>query len=166
MNRPIAKMVKELRLFWKNYVFQSLLATFVIFIVLLSLSIRDDAAIIASIGATTFIVFTMPNYITAKPRNVIGGHLIGLACGSLCALALHPQFAHSTIAFSFLCALAVGLTIFIMVVTDTEHAPAAGTALGVAIKGFSLNVTIAVLASVVILSLIRHLFKHRLKDLT
>jgi len=155
-------MVKELRLFWKNYVFQSLLATLVIFIVLLSLSMRDDAAIIASIGATTFIVFTMPDYITAKPRNVIGGHLVGLACGSLGALVPH----HSLVTAASLCALAVGLSIFIMVVTDTEHAPAAGTALGVAIKGFSLNVTIAVLASAVILSLIRRLAKHRLKDLT
>lgn len=163
MKTPKNKMVRELRLFWKNYVFQSLLATLVIFIVLLSLSIRDDAAIIASIGATTFIVFTMPDYITAKPRNVIGGHIVGLACGSLSALVPHPA---SPVAFALLCALAVGLSMFIMVVTDTEHAPAAGTALGVAIKGLSLNVTIAVLASAVILSLIRHLAKHRLRDLT
>jgi len=166
MNGTITKMVKKLGLFWKNYVFQSLLAAFVIFIVLLSLSIRDDAAIIASIGATTFIVFAMPKSITAKPRNIVGGHLVGLFSGFLCTLIPHPVFMHSTIACSFTYALAVGLSIFIMVVTDTEHPPAAGTALGVAIKGFSLNVTIAVVASVVILSLIHRLFKRHLKDLT
>ena len=38
----------------------------------------EHAVVIASIGATAFIVFTMPRNITAKPRRVIGGHLAGL----------------------------------------------------------------------------------------
>lgn len=166
MKRSITKMVEEFRTFWKNYVFQSLLATLIIFIVLLSLNIRDDAAIIASIGATTFIVFAMPKSITAGPRNIIGGHLVGLVCGFLCSSIPQPSFLNPVFTCSFTYALAVGLAIFIMVVTDTEHPPAAGTALGVAIKGFSLNVTIAVVASVVVLSLIHRLFKRHLKDLT
>ncbi len=161
MKRLISKIVKELRLYWKNYVFQSLFATLAIFIVLLTLSLQE-AVIIASIGATTFIVFAMPKSITAKPRNVIGGHIVGLISGSLCALIPHPLFIHSIMVYS----LAVGFSIFIMVITDTEHPPASGTALGVAIHGFSLGVTIAVIISVVILSLIHHLFKRYLRDLT
>ncbi|MCK4256753.1 HPP family protein [candidate division WOR-3 bacterium] len=161
MKRLISKIVKELRLYWKNYVFQSLFATLAIFIVLLTLSLQE-AVIIASIGATTFIVFAMPKSITAKPRNVIGGHLVGLISGSLCALIPHPLFLHSIMVYS----LAVGFSIFIMVITDTEHPPASGTALGVAIHGFSLGVTIAVIIRVVILSLIHHLFKRYLRDLT
>ena len=94
MKRLISKIVKELRLYWKNYVFQSLFATLAIFIVLLTLSLQE-AVIIASIGATTFIVFAMPKSITAKPRNVIGGHIVGLISGSLCALIPHPLFIHS-----------------------------------------------------------------------
>ncbi|OHE59734.1 MAG: hypothetical protein A2Z47_16355 [Thermodesulfovibrio sp. RBG_19FT_COMBO_42_12] len=74
MERSITKSIEELRVFWKNYVFQSLFATLAIFIVLLFLNLQH-VVIIASIGATTFIIFAMPNYITAKPRNVIGGHL-------------------------------------------------------------------------------------------
>lgn len=154
-------MAKELRLYWKNYVFQSLFATFATFVVLLFLSLQQ-AVIIASIGATSFIVFTMPKNISAKPRNVIGGHSVGLISGSLCALIPHPSFLHSIIVYS----LAVGLSIFVMVITDTEHPPASGTALGVAIKGFSLNVTIAVIASAIMLSLIHHFFKRYLKDLS
>lgn len=161
MKRLISKIVKELRLYWKNYVFQSLFATLAIFIVLLTLSLQE-AVIIASIGATTFIVFAMPKSITAKPRNVIGGHIVGLISGSLCALIPHPLFIHSIMVYS----LAVGFSIFIMVITDTEHPPASGTALGVAIHGFSLGVTITVIISVVILSLIHHLFKRYLRDLT
>ena len=62
--------------------------------------------------------------------------------------------------------LAVGLSIFIMVITDTEHPPASGTALGVAINGFSAKVLVALIASVIALSLIHHFFKGYLKDLT
>jgi CBS-domain-containing membrane protein len=165
MKSPFKKIDKKFRLFWKNYVFQSLFATFAVFILLLSLNTRDDAAIIASLGASAFIIFAMPKYITARPRNIIGGHLIGLVCGILCAIIPHPDFMHQIIAYSFFCALAVGLSMFLMVITDTEHPPAAGTALGVVIKGFSLNVTIAVIVSAVILSLIRHILKNKMKDL-
>jgi len=166
MGRNLKNMIKEFKVSWDHFLLQSILATAVIFIVLLYLNIKDDTAIIASIGATTFVVFAIPNNTTAAARNVIGGHIVGLACGSLCALVPHQQFAEPTMAYSLVCAAAVGLTMFAMVTTDTEHAPAAGTALAVAIKGFSLNVTIAVLASAVILSLVRHVFRNSLKDLT
>jgi len=161
MKRSVNKMIKEFRTFWKNYVFQSLFATLAIFIVLLFLSLQH-AVIIASIGATTFIVFAMPKNITAQPRNVVGGHLVGLTCGSLCALIPHQTFLHSILIYS----LAVGLSIFIMVVTDTEHPPASGTALGVAMRGFSPDVIIAVVTSVTVLALIHHLLKRYLRDLT
>jgi len=160
MKKSITKMVEELRLFWKNYIFQSFLATLTIFIVLLFLSI-EHAVIIASIGATAFIVFAMPKSITAKPRNVIGGHLVGFLSGFLCALIPHPSFLYSILIYSF----AVGLSIFVMVVTDTEHPPASGTALGIAITGFDLNAAIAVITSAIMLSLAHHFFKPYLRDL-
>ena len=153
-------MTKELRS-WKNYIFQSLLATMTTFIVLLLLSM-EQAVIIASIGATAFIVFAMPTSITARPRNVIGGHLIGLLCGSICALIPQPSFLHSGIAYS----LAVGLSFFMMVIADAEHPPASGTALGVAITGFSWNATIAVITSAVVLSLVHHSLRPFLRDIT
>lgn len=154
-------MLRKFRILWKNYIFQSFLATLVIFIVLLCLSL-EHAVIIASIGATAFIIFAMPKNITAKPRRVIGGHLVGLFSGSLCALISQPSFLYSILVYS----LAVGLSIFVMVATDTEHPPAAGTALGIVIRGFSFNVTIAVITSVIILSLVHHFLKPILKDLT
>ncbi len=146
---------------WGHYLYQSLMATVVIFIVLLLLTL-ENAVVIASIGATAFIVFTMPRNTTAKPRRVIGGHLIGLASGSLCALI--PQ-SSSLINIGVL-ALAVGVSICLMVALDFEHPPASGTALGVAITGFSPGVMIAVITSSLILSLAHHFSKKFLKDLT
>ena len=103
----------------------------------------------------------MPNSITAKPRNLIGGHMIGLICGSLFALIPHASF----IVFNIVYALAVGSTFFLMVTTDTEHPPAAGTALGIALAGFSFDLALALITSVAILASIHYFFKPYLKDL-
>jgi CBS-domain-containing membrane protein len=146
---------------WKHYIYQSFLAAIVVFVVLLLLTIQH-AVIIASIGATAFIVFTMPRNICAKPRRVIGGHIVGLVSGSLCALIPHS----STLANISIIAFAVGVSICLMVAIDVEHPPASGTALGVALTGFTPSVMIAVLTSSVILALAHTFSKKFLKDLT
>lgn len=160
MKRTYGQMKKELRLYWRNYVLQSLLATLVMVIVLMFLSL-ENVVVVASIGSTAFVIFALPNSITAKPRNVIGGNLVGLISGSVCALIPQPIYVVSLMAY----ALAVGLSIFIMVVTDTEHPPASGLALGVAITGFSWSVGIGVISAVVVLSLVHHFCKSMIKDL-
>ena len=161
MKDSLLKIDRELKMHWKNYVFQSLFAAVILFIVLLVLNINENPIIITSIGATTFIVFAMPKDITAKSRNIIGGHVTGFLTGSLLSLIPHS----SSLTAYMIYALAVGLSLFIMVVTDTEHPPASGTALGIAIKGFSLDAAIAVMISVIALSLIHHFFKSHLRNL-
>lgn len=161
MKKSFEKIDKEFRQHWKNYVLQSILATVSIFIVLYFLSLQH-AVIIASIGATAFIIFAMPDSITAQPRNVIGGQLVGLFFGFLFSLFPQSVLIYSIIVYS----LAVGASIFTMVVIDTEHPPAAGTALGVAITGISLDVFMAVSLSVILLSLIHVFFKPYIRDLT
>lgn len=146
---------------WFNYIYQSLLATVVIFIILLLLNL-EHVVVIASIGATAFIVFAMPRNITATPRRVIGGHIVGLICGSAFAFIPHPTALTAIIIYS----LAVGTIVFLMVALDFEHPPAGGTALGVAITGFSVSVMVAVLTSSIVLSLAHRFFKKYLKDLT
>ena len=54
---------------------------------------------------------------------------------------------------------------FLMVVFDMEHPPACGTALGVAMTGFSWGVALAIITSTVVLALIKTGFKPYLKDL-
>lgn len=161
MKRSVRKMIEEFRLYWKYYVLQSLFATVAVFVVLYFLSLQN-AVIIASLGASTFIVFAMPDSITAKPRNVVGGHLVGLFWGSVFSYAPHAAMVECLVCY----ALAVGLSIFTMVVTDTEHPPASGTALGVAITGMSPHVLVAVVLAIVLLSLIHRFFKPYLRDLT
>ena len=161
MKNILIKIDAEFRQHWKSYVLQSMLATVAVFIALYFLSMQH-AVIIASLGATAFIVFAMPENITAQTRNVIGGHIVGLFCGFLFSLIPHSSLLSSLLVYSS----AVGASIFIMVVTDTEHPPASGTALGVVMTGITLNVLIAVVLSIIILSVIHRLCKPYLKDLT
>lgn len=139
---------------------QSLAASISIFVVFLILT-TEDIVFIASIGATAFIIFAMPESITAKPRNVIGGHITGIIVGTLSTLIPHQQILAAAAVYS----IAVGVSMFIMVVIDTEHPPAAGTALGIAISGFSFNVIATLVLSALVLSLIHHFFRRNLKDL-
>ena len=62
-------------------------------------------------------------------------------------------------------ALAVGLSIFIMTVTNTEHPPAAGTALGIVAHGWTNETIIFILVCVVCLAVVRRLLGRHLVDL-
>jgi CBS-domain-containing membrane protein len=146
------------KLQWKNYLWQTAAATFVLFLALRFLQQRD-IVIISSIAATAFIVFCTPNSPFARPRNVIGGHSLGLLAGTLAFLV--PQLGQGPIRLS----LAVGLNILLMLVTATVHPPACGTALGIAITGPSIEAVVAVLVSSTALSLGRFSLRKYLKNL-
>ena len=146
---------------WRYYFVQSLFATLAVFVVFIFLSLQH-AVIIASLGSTVFIVFTMPNSIAANPRNIVGGHLVGLAAGSLFTLIPHSTFLPSAVVYAF----AVGLSIFVMVVTDTEHPPAAGLALGLVLnEACDVRVLAVVLIGIVALSAAKEALKPLLIDL-
>ena len=160
---------KKIKKYFLNYLFQSIFATITLIFILYLENIFINTAIVASLGATTFIIFAMPKYITAQPRRVIGGHIVGILVGILCF------YIHSYLRVNFfnpgeiidivIPAFSVGLAIFIMVTTNTEHPPAAGTALGIVIQGWSYSTIFIILITTFLLSLTKHLLKPWLKDL-
>ena len=117
---------RKLKKYLPNYILQSLLATLALTIILYFENMFTDTAIIASLGATTFIIFAMPKYTTAQPRKVMGGHIIGIIVGIFCFyLASFAQnrenfFLTQDIIKILIPSLSVGLSIFIMVITNTE----------------------------------------------
>jgi CBS-domain-containing membrane protein len=146
---------------WKSYLWQTACATAAVLVVLLVLDIQQ-AVVISSIGATTFIVFMKPSNPFATPRSVIGGHLVGALVGSAFALLPHATWWATNVVY----ALAVGLALLLMAVTDAEHPPAAGTALSVVMAGEQWwAAVVASLTSAVLLSLFRRLLRPYLKDL-
>ncbi|MEA3457847.1 MAG: HPP family protein, partial [Candidatus Thermoplasmatota archaeon] len=90
---------------------------------------------ITALGASAFIVFTMPTQYSSDPRRLIGGYTVGLASGFIFYLLSTSELGNSlignrTTSIVVFGSIAVGSAIFIMAVTNTEHAPAAGIALG------------------------------------
>jgi len=152
---------------WRSYLVQSLLAVVALLVILYFLDVLTHAAIVAALGASAFIIFAMPRSVTAQPRNVIGGHIMGLIAGSICYFALlYPPLGLSVKSLYILAAaLSVGLAILLMVITDTEHPPAAGTALGIVAYGWSLWTVLFVLIFAVALSLARFLLRPWLREL-
>ena len=96
--------------YWKPYILQSSYAAGTVFFITLLLS--ENPVVIASIGATAFIVFALPNNIAAEPKRIIGGHFLGFFIGS--CFAVFP-FMHIVLFKAMWFALSIGFTILLMV---------------------------------------------------
>ena len=154
-----------------SYALQSLMAAGALLVILFLLDVVAHAVIVAALGSTAFIVFTMPSSLTARPRCVVGGHIMGLIAGTLCyftiaCLPLGEAWFISEPKMVCAAAISVGLSIFLMVVTDTKHPPASGTALGLVVQGWSVWAVLFVLGGTVMLLLFRWALRNRLRDLT
>lgn len=151
-------------------VYQCALATVSVFIVLHVLDVVTDAVIIAALGSSTFIVFTMPDAQVSKPRIMIGGYIVGVVAGSICHYLSLCSFMEW---ISFLDesprvvfgAMSVGLAIYVMVITGTAHPPAAGLALGLILNDWSYQTIIIVFVGIISLSSIKFALKPVLKNL-
>jgi len=141
---------------WKYYIFQSLLASISLLIIVLVLG-KEKMLTVSAIVATAFIVFAMPKSVSAQTKHVIGGHLVGLAAGAIFYFTALPYYVEYP--------LVVGIAIFIMVAIDVEHPPAVGTALAVVINEVTLNTFIGIMLSSIILSQCRYVLRRHLKDL-
>ena len=106
----------------------------------------------------------------SRSRFLIGGYLVGIAAGLLCyylsSLALLTRISivheYSLVVFG---SLSVGLAIFAMVITDTEHPPAAGLALGLILNEWSYITIVLVIVGVILLSAIKAALGPMLRNL-
>ena len=143
-----------------RYLFQCALATGAILVILMVLDVITQAVIIASLGASSFIAFTMPHANVSRPRYLVGGYVCGMAAGiamSAVGKAVgNPTVGEWTVRGDVVFgATAVGLAIFLMVITDTEHPPAAGLALGVVLAEWHTLALVVTIVGIVALSVAR-----------
>jgi CBS domain-containing membrane protein len=153
-----------------KYVFQCFLASLTILAVLIFLDVLNEAALITALGATAFIVFTMPTQYSSDSRRLIGGYIVGLCVGfifyliSLFVIGYHLVGSHTTSLVIF-GSLAVGSAIFIMAATNTEHAPAAGIALGLVINRWDYLTIVFIILAILWMATIKFILKKYLMDL-
>jgi CBS-domain-containing membrane protein len=153
-----------------RYFFQCFLVFLVMLVLLFVLDFLPHAALVASLGASAFIAFAIPHKQVARPRFLIGGYLVGILVGSgCCGISRIPWpetlAAAEPYADELFGALAVGLAMLVMVVTDTEHPPAAGIALGLVIEEWSLRTVAVALVGIVLLAVLKSLLRPILRDL-
>ena len=155
-----------------RYIFQVVLAVLALFIVFSSKELVSGGAVtsgilVAAIGSTAFVLFIMPHSDTAKPRHVLGGHLAALVVGFLMSWVFEAMFEQHLFGnlFALKASLAVGASMFVMAATNSEHPPAAGTALAVVTRDFSMELTIFFVASVMGLLIVHLLLRERLRNL-
>lgn len=122
----------------RPYLLQSFLATLTIFFILVFLDVLSHTAIIATLGSSAFLVFTRPRAYASRLRPLVGGYLVGMAVGS---------------------------AIFLMVVTDTEHPPAAGMSLGLVLNQWDHKTLLFIIIAVMVMAVLRKLLQPYMVDL-
>lgn len=137
------------------FIFQSVLAAFFLSVTFL-LIWTINPVVVAGIGSTTFILFALPNNRSNTPRNIIGGHTLAMGIGVACSYIPIGVAAGG---------VAVGVAILIMTITDTEHPPAASTALGIAVEKFNTELLVFVIVATTLLVLFQRMLKKYLIDL-
>ena len=154
---------------FKRYALQCGLAGLVVLVLLLVLDAVTQTVLIAALGASAFIAFAVPRSLHSGPRHMIGGYAIGLIAGCVMATleaAMSVQgagMAHAVMVIFG--AMAISLAMFTMVVTRTEHPPAAALALGLVLNEWDLLTLAVVMAGIVALSLVKRLVLPMLLDL-
>ena len=153
---------------FKRYALQCGLAGLVVLVLLLVLDTVTQTVLIAALGASTFIAFAVPRHMQSGPRHMIGGYVVGILVGSTVSMLVTSIGVSATggngviILFG---AIAISLAMFTMVVTRTEHPPAAALALGLVLNEWDFLTLIVVLAGVIGLSIIKKLILPALLDL-
>ena len=153
-----------------KYIFQCFLATLTVLAVLLFLDVLNETAIITALGASAFIIFVMPTQYSSDPRRLIGGYIVGLIVGfifyliSTSAVGVNLIENQTTLLVIF-GAISVGFSVFIMAVTNTEHAPAAGIALGLVINNWDYLTIIFIIIAIIWMAGVRLVLKKYLMDL-
>jgi hypothetical protein len=160
----------KFRRHYRQYFFQALLATVAMACILLFVDSLSTAAIAAGLGSSVVGIFINPSGATARLRAVVGGHTMALLIGSVFSVILFAGPMESFIAshsqyHAIAMALSVGALILVMAVTDTEHPPAAGIAIGMSSREWTPEIFSAILGALFLLAAIKLVLRQHLRDL-
>ncbi len=153
---------------WKRYLVQSTIAAVLLWVILLAQDIISNGAIVAAIASSVAIVFFVPHSVASSPVRIVGGHLSAVVAAYIVIgfALLFPDSVADAVWFNdLLGAIALGLVVLLMAMTNTEHAPAAGTALGLAVRGAPWEAVLFIVTAAVIVAAARVLLGPKLQNL-
>ena len=146
----------------KNYITQCLIVILFMSFILISLDFVFEIPIVASLGATCFIIFTFPHKNSSQLQYIVGGYIIGIIVGYSCMVGFYLL---PVISLSIWGAIAIGFSMFLMVILNFEHPPAAAIALGIVMNGLEIKSLIMIFLALTLMLSVRHLLKNKLLDL-
>ena len=154
---------------YKNYLFQSLIILICVGAVLF-LEDLLSGIIVASIGASSFIIFITPHTNGSRTKNIVGGYVFGSIAGvafgflrsRVPGIAPEPYVQLLTV---LICAAAAAATTFLMISFNLVHPPSAALAIGVCAGPQRLVTAATAIISVIILCAARKGLGKRLKNL-
>ncbi|MDR2932168.1 MAG: HPP family protein [Oscillospiraceae bacterium] len=146
---------------------QSLAAGCFILIVFMVSDLLGCGAVAASVGASTMIVFAYPNAESSRCRYLIGGYATACAAGFLCNRALYvtPIEILPLPPYILISALAVFLTVLLMVILDFQHPPAAALTIIITLSDKPVTALVQALVCILLLSGIKFVLRKRLTNL-
>ena len=154
-----------------RFVLQAGMATLAMLAILTFVDSLSTAAIAAGLASSVVGIFIAPSNSTARIRSVVGGHGLALILGSVFSVILflgpvHAFWGDRSVMLHLSLALAVGLSMLLMAITNTEHPPAAGTALGMASREFDVLIFFSIIGAVALLAVMKLTLRPQLRDLT
>ncbi|MBN2581561.1 MAG: HPP family protein [Planctomycetes bacterium] len=151
-----------------RYFVQSALAGLSIMLLMVLHHHLESDALLASLGASTFTVFTVPHAKSARSKCLIGGYVCGVLSGLGFRLLLASGWFAALDGAAVRVAaagLGVGMAMLLMVLLQFEHPPAAGIALGLVIGPWCPWNILYVMAAITALALVRGALRHYMRDL-
>ena len=126
--------------------------------------------IVASLGASSCILFLTPHTNGSRTVNLVGGYLLaaisGIIFGYLHIALIHIfGFAKVDVVLIVVCASASAFTTFLMACTRLIHPPSAALALGLAADPNCIRTAAAAILGILILCSIRYCLRKHLKNL-
>ncbi|MEX0761381.1 MAG: HPP family protein [Dehalococcoidia bacterium] len=156
-----------------RYVGQALLAALVLGTVLFAEEGLTNGAIVVAIAGSVAVVFFVPHSLASAPGRIIGGHIFAVIAAyvSFGLFLLLPVAAGSPPGWAIhvTAATSVGLVLLFMTITNTEHSPAAGTALGLATRavpdGVPGDAVLFIITAAILIAAVRVILGKRLHNL-
>lgn len=155
-----------------HLLWQPLVAVIYIAFVLILLSISGSNNLIWAIGAgalssSCYIVFVTPKSVTAEPRRIIGGYIVGIMCGLVVHIILVSLRQHwmaqsnqthiNDHIFWASAAITVGLAMILMIILNAEHPPAVGVSLVLVLDIQHYDIIVLILAAAFVLAILKGL---------
>lgn len=161
-----------------HYVCQVLLA--VIFILAVIYFFKDSSKVdslwalgVSSLASSAFLMFTRPLSADLSERRFLLSYVINIGIGLVAHIALHHVFpdkaymnhAGSFFLFSLVVALALGLSIVLMLLFESKHPPAIGICLILIIDLERYQLMTVIIGGVIVLSVLHHILRPWLRNL-